>query len=53
MKPKNQKNNAEPYIDKWQARLDATDDSKLSKAALWLKYHYVKGEILDRRAVLK
>ena len=53
MKPKNQKNNAEPYFDRRQAKLDATDDSRLSKMALWHKYHYVKGEILDMRAVLK
>jgi len=53
MKPIKDKINGEPYFDQRQAKLDATDDSKLSKAALWHKYHYIKGEILDRRAVLK
>ena len=38
---------------KRKAKLQAADDSQLSKAAIWQKYHYVKGEILDMRAVLR
>jgi len=42
-----------PPVSQRMAKLQATDDSQLSKSALWQKYHYEEGAICDIRAVLK
>ena len=35
------------------AKLKAIEDSQLSRAAKWQKYHFGEGDILDMRAVLR